>query len=581
MILIKIRFIASKKTAALFYTFGAYLWLVNLMPLTTGDTYYSVYLLCALIGMLCMGNWQPTFAGFSKKETSWILGASCLFSGTVVLANYNLFEPIAALENLFHMVSTFLGGICVGGAILLWMYQKLPAIGSVEGRKRPTRVFFLSFCSIAVIQLGYLLFVRYPGVLTTDSVTTIAQLLGQQPYDNTMPFWHTVTVKVFVELGIALFGDINAGVAMFHGAQIFFLSACFAFVLMTLYQRGVPRFILVCVYAVYALLPYNLAYSVTLWKDVTFAGAVLLFTTALYRWFTGLGRKRVNGLWLVLGGIGVCLWRTNGWYAFAVSWVVLALLLCKKQRKLVLILLLVLLLSWVLLNPMLDILGVREGNLVEAFAVPFQQIARVVANQRPLTQEEQNLLGQIFDLEKMAQLYDPLTVDPVKFETFHYGQVEYVRQHFGEYLKLYIQLGLRYPVDYLKAWVDETKGYWNAGYRFWIYTSGVADNLYGVTAAYGEGIVASLYGAGFRYFEKLDIFQPLVSIGLHAWGLIACTLVNALKKRKEALLGIPVLVLLVGLWLGTPVYAEFRYAYPLFLTMPLIWGVTAFAPEKS
>ncbi len=575
----KIRSVANRKILPLFYALGAYLWLVNLTPLAAGDTYYSVYLLCALAGMLCLISWRPT--ALRKSETGWILAAASLFSGAVVLANYDLFQPFSALENLFHLTCTLFGGIWVGGAILLWMYQKLPVSGKADGRNHPVRVFFLCFCSIAAIQLGYLLFVRYPGVLTTDSVTTVGQLLGQQPYDNTMPFWHTVTVKVFVDLGTALFGNINAGVAMFHGAQILFLSACFAFALMTLYQRRVPGLILIGVYGLYALLPYQIAYSVTLWKDVSFAGAVLLFTTALYRWLAGLGRKKVNGMLLVLGSLGICLWRTNGWYAFAVTLAVLALLLGKKEKKLLMILLAVLLFTWVLLNPVLDALGVKEGNLVEAFAVPFQQIARVVANQRPLTQEQQTLLGQIFDLEKMAQLYDPLTVDPVKFETFRYDQVDYVRQHFGQYLKLYIQLGLQYPGDYLKAWVEETKGFWNAGYRFWIYTSGVADNPYGVTAAYGEGFFASVYAAWFRCFEKLDILQPLVSIGLHVWGLVACMLVNFLKKRKEALLGLPVLVLLFGLWLGTPVYAEFRYAYPLFLTMPLIGCATAFAPKEE
>ena len=91
----------------------------------------------------------------------------------------------------------------------------------------------------------------------------------------------------------------------------------------------------------------------------------------------------------------------------------------------------------------------------------------------------------------------------------------------------------------------------------------------------------SLYAAWFRYFDKLDMFKPLVSIGRHVWGLIVCVLVNFLKKRQEAFLGIPVLVLVIGLWLGTPVYAEFRYAYPLFLTMPLIGCATAFAPKKE
>ena len=37
---------------------------------------------------------------------------------------------------------------------------------------------------------------------------------------------------------------------------------------------------------------------------------------------------------------------------------------------------------------------------------------------------------------------------------------------------------------------------------------------------------------------------------------------------------VAILVLVVGLWLGTPVYAEFRYAYPVILTLPLLLAVT-------
>ena len=91
----KIRSIANRKMLPLLYALGAYLWLVNLMPLAAGDTYYSVYLLCALMGMLCLISWQP--AALRKGEACWILAAASLFSGAVVLANYDLFPPFAAL----------------------------------------------------------------------------------------------------------------------------------------------------------------------------------------------------------------------------------------------------------------------------------------------------------------------------------------------------------------------------------------------------------------------------------------------------------------------------------------------------
>ena len=554
-----------------------FVWLTILSPLSVTDTYYSVYLLCGVIGLLCLWDNHRLRAGCTRCQGLALGVASCLFSLAVVMANYKLFTPLSVLENLFDSVCCLAGGVCVAYPVLLWMLNRLPLAADTSPRRHPGRVFFLTFVSIAAVDLAYLFFARYPGVLTTDSITTIQQLMGDEAYNNIMPFWHTVTVKAFVELGLLLFGDINAAVALFHAAQILFMAACFGYVLVTLYQTGVPNLVLVMVYALYAFMPYNIAYSVTLWKDIPFAGATVLFVTAFYRLLKGIGKRKAwNYAAFLIGALGFFLWRTNGWYAFAVTTLVMLFLLGKKQRKLLILMIAVLLLCWVLLNPVLAVLGVGETNFVEAFAVPMQQIARVVAEGRELTGEETDLLSEIFWLDKVGALYDPLTVDPVKFETFRYDRVDYIRENLGQYLRLYVNLGLRYPAEYLKAWIDETKGYWNGGYFFWIYTKGVGDNIYGLEASYGENAVASAFAALFRYVEKLAILQPLTSIGLHVWVLLGCFLTNVLKIRKEFLLAIPILVLVVGLWLGTPVYAEFRYAYPVILTLPFLLAVTCY-----
>ena len=96
-----------------------------------------------------------------------------------------------------------------------------------------------------------------------------------------------------------------------------------------------------------------------------------------------------------------------------------------------------------------------------------------------------------------------------------------------------------------------------------------------------ENIIQKLFAAFFRYIEKPAMLQPLTSIGLHVWALVSCTLINVLKKKEEFLLSIPVLVLIAGLWVGTPVYSEFRYAYPMFLSMPLILAVTVFSVKDT
>ena len=571
------KFCVSSK-AVLLSSLGIYVWLTNLAPLTGTETYYSVYLLCGIAGILCLFDnfWRQVSC--SRREASWIGIFSFLFSLAVLLANYGLFDPLNVLEHLFNWCCCLLGGICVACPILLWMLSALPIRCTASNRNRPLMVFWLSFGAIAAIFLAFLVFVRYPGFITRDSRTTIAQLMGEVPYDNVMPFWHTMLVKVFMELGFALFHSKNAAIALFHGAQILFMAACFAYVIVTLYQMKLPTWTIAIVFALYGLMPYNIAYSVTLWKDIPFSGAIVLFLTGLYRLLKGIGKsKLLNYGAMTAGAVGFCLLRTNGWFAFAVTVLLMTLFLWKRQRKLLLILFAVLVFCWILLNPVLTILNVKGSDYIEALAVPFQQIARIISQGRPLSDEEQALLGQVFYLDIVEEVYDPLTVDPIKYEALRDG--EYLFSHLWDYIGLYLRLGLRYPGDYLKAWIDETKGYWNAGYQsfFWVYTKGIQGN----TAIPGGALVTRLYDAYFRYMEKIVVLQPLTSIGLHVWLLIGCALVNFLKKREELLIAVPILALTVGLWFGTPVYAEFRYAYPIFLSMPLIAASTIFSVEKG
>ena len=76
--------------------------------------------------------------------------------------------------------------------------------------------------------------------------------------------------------------------------------------------------------------------------------------------------------------------------------------------------------------------------------------------------------------------------------------------------------------------------------------------------------------------EGLILSKPFYSIGLHVWILFGCLALNIKKKRTELVLSIPGIIILLGLWLGTPVYSEFRYAYPMILSIPLVLGTTLY-----
>lgn len=548
-----------------------FLWAALLSPT---DSRYGVYVFCAVAGVLCACHNRDRRFTLAPRHHRTVCLFSGLFALATVLSNYSLFTPLLTLPALVSCLFSLLGGFFVGYHILAAMMARLPLEPGNEDRLHPCRVFFVTFVSISVIFAAYLFSTAYPGLLSQDSCSTVEQILGIQEYNNTMPYWHTVTVQPFLRLGHSLFGTVDAGIALFHSVQILFMAACFAAVITTLYQIGVPKYALVFIGFLYGCIPYNIVYSVSLWKDVPFGGAALLFVTGLYRLIRQVGKSRkLNYFLLIAGALGFSLWRTNGWYAFLATFVVMALLAGKKQKKLLIIMALVLVLCWVLINPVLDHLSVSETNLVEAFAIPMQQVARVVACERPLSEEQTKLLSDLFWLEEVANLYNPLSVDPIKFYTFRNENIPLVTENPLTYLGLYLQLGIQYPADYLKAWINETKGYWNGGYEYWVY----------ITAPQQEdpNFFNRIFVSWFRFLNDTEAWKLFTSVGLYVWGMIGCCMVNSLKKREELLLSIPALVLIAGLWLGTPVFCEFRYAYPLMLTMPLVACVTIYKKRDT
>ena len=543
----------------------AFMWLVNLQHT---DSYFGVYILIAVCGLYASVHQTP-----ERPHHFPCALAAALFSGAIVLSNYSLFSPWSALLNLCNAGCSLLGGWLVFYSIFAYALEKLPVVPEPKAHIHPQVVFLGAFAFLSAIYLSYLFLCQYPGLLSRDSFSTIRQILDGN-YNNTMPFWHTKTVEVFFRIGYGIWGEINAAVCFYMAVQVLFMAACFAYAVTTLYQLGIPLWVVGLVLAGYGVLPYHVVYSVTLWKDVLFGGAALLMVTALLRILKRIGKQPLNEILFVLGAIGLSLWRTNGWYALVVTTLLLALLMGKRQKRLLCLLPGVLVFCWILISPVLHFLGVPGTDFVETLGIPFQQMARVVATDCPLTEEETHQLSQIFDLELVKEKYDPQTVDPIKFEALRNRNA--LKENFMDYAVLWLRLGLRFPGQYLQAWVEATKGYWNGGYEYWIYMYHQESNDLGILVTDSQNVVASAFRALFRYLEKPDILKPLYSIGLHIWLTIAACLLCVWKRREEWILTIPILVIVAGLWIGTPVFAEFRYAYPVFTTIPLILCATVF-----
>ena len=93
------------KTLAFGQLIFIYCWLSNLQKT---DSRMSVYLLCAVIGVLCLCDNYRQRISLSRRNAVWLGIFAGLFSFATLLANYALFEPIAAVLSLFNGGCSFL-----------------------------------------------------------------------------------------------------------------------------------------------------------------------------------------------------------------------------------------------------------------------------------------------------------------------------------------------------------------------------------------------------------------------------------------------------------------------------------------
>ena len=70
-----------------------------------------------------------------------------------------------------------------------------------------------------------------------------------------------------------------------------------------------------------------------------------------------------------------------------------------------------------------------------------------------------------------------------------------------------------------------------------------------------------------------DFYNRVWSLGLTTWTMLFC-MAYALYRRQSCLPYLPYVMLFISLLLATPVHAEFRYTYGLFVALPYLVGIS-------
>lgn len=476
---------------------------------------------------------------------------------------------------------------------LLTRYQDVPY--TYEGRRPRVSACFSAFanfirshtalCAFLCCMfcwLPYYLY-QYPGIMTPDSINQFEQILGVIPWSNHHPWVHTLVFGFFYHIGYALTGNMVTAVSVYTFFQMCLLAGSAAYFISTLRSHKIRPFILLLIMAFYALIPYHAVFSVTIWKDIPFAAATLFFSCAILRLSIQNSVNAKNLFVFMISGVMICLFRSNGWYAFLLALPFLLFGFRHKAKAVYPPLFAALLLAVIVKYPVMNAFGVQQPDFIESVSIPMQQITAVICNDRYLSEEERALIENVVDLTYIHELYNPTFADNIK-ELVRAGNQDYLTAHKNEFLKLWINLGLRYPGDYLTAYVKQTYGYWYPDSFYLVAEAeGVSATNLGVshTPLIGGPLVIKAKEIAIKLGGMVPIYGTLWSMGVACWILLFSISVSVIRQDYNRLICyLPGIALLLSVLAATPVATEFRYVYFMVLCLPF-YLLTAILPEET
>ncbi|MCR5501530.1 MAG: DUF6020 family protein [Lachnospiraceae bacterium] len=520
----------------------------------------------------------------SKEDGS---GRISVILGVIYTVFYLCVAYITVLDGLTNplfiaaiLAVTLAGMFLVFRYTVLFLFGLLSRLSGIKGAKTPERgdgirIFYvnhiplLTFLFCLLCYLPYFLYL-FPAVMTPDSIVQYEQIIGVSPFSNHHPLVHTLLFGIFYRLGYLITGNPAIAVSFYTAAQLLFMCFTAAFVIATLRKMGVRPIFLSLSALFYAIVPYHAVFAVTIWKDVIFAAVVTIFVCLLIR--SEMDTPSVlNMITLVITGTGICLFRSNGWYAFLICLPFLLFRYRRMHRQL-LCLAGSLIIAIVIKFPVMHALHVIPPDLTESLSIPLQQIASVIAYKGDIYPEEREELSKVADLSYVPELYEPAFADNIK-ELVRAGHPEYLEAHKKDFLLLYLKIGARHPMAYFRAYVQQTVGYF------------FPDEFYPVGDA--EGVSGSAYGirhtpliGGMKVVKGKEILMKLgdmipgysflFSMGTVFWiFLFTAGRAVVLGNKKQLIFYLPFLALVFTIFLATPVATEFRYVYFLIHALPL------------
>lgn len=445
--------------------------------------------------------------------------------------------------------------------------------------------FIIAFLVICLSWL-IILTIKYPGIIYPDTLNQIVQSFGDRPFNNKNPLLHTLLIKFIYDIVLSFATNINIATFVVGLVQLIINALIYAYICKYIYKRTNNIYFYLCSLLFYGIISYNVFYNISISKDAMYAVFTALFVCMIDNLCLEPSNKNI--ILFIITSILYSLLRNNGFYTLIVV-VMIMIVLCKKFnfKKLTITTIATLVLVGIIRGPIYNsTLSTLNGNYkgdsytpsATAFrdsfitVVPFQQIANVVVHERELNEKEEWLIEEYIPLNEVKDAYNPILVDTLYSYILNTAKPSRLDINKIEYLKLWVELFLKYPLDYLEAYVNMNKYYFYPNkYVENMYYTSIYPNEYGIEYTNNNNKLVNKIET--IYNEQRDIplvsfvFSPGTIVFILMIGLYYCLL----KKNKTTFISMfHLLVNFLILMAFVPLNDEFRYIFPVVACLPLI-----------
>ena len=445
--------------------------------------------------------------------------------------------------------------------------------------------FIIAFLVICLSWL-IILIIKYPGIIYPDTLNQIIQSFGDRLFNNKNPLLHTLLIKTFYDISLSFTNNINVATFIVSLVQLIFCSCIYAYVCKYIYKRTNNIYFYIATLLFYGFISYNIFYNISISKDAMYAVFTALFICMIDNLCNEPSNKNI--ILFVITGILYSLLRNNGFYSLiVVAFVIMILCIKFNFKKLTIIILATLILTGVIRGPIYnailtnlnkDYKGDFYAPSAAAFhdsfitVVPFQQIANVVVHERELNEKEEWLIEEHIPLDEVKEAYNPILVDELYEHIKDTCKPTRLNIPKIEYFKLWVELFLKYPLDYLEAYVNMNKYYFYPNkYIENMYYTSIYPNEYGIKYIDNNEALVNKIETSYSNQKNIPLVSSLFSPGTVVFILLMGLYYCLLKKNKTTFVSVfHLLVNFLILMAFVPLNDEFRYIYPVVACLPLI-----------